>query len=234
VNARYQFASEEPFAVLRGEFTGNYGGAQDTSRATVEQRAAGYRATASVPVWTSQLFLSDWWKQAPPPVTVTFTAKEIIIDNQLDTQLTWVRLVERELDNDYIHELGNVPAQEKKSFPRRGKSTTSLDVFVQSHSSRFQQAVNARHQAFGDNTSSRIQDWPNATMAASFITTMNVQHNYENFNPPPGFDLYPLIERGDAILLAWAADYSPTKPFNQFSATRNRKSTLLRVLIPGR
>jgi len=234
VNARYNFACEEPFAVMRGEFSGNYGNGQEANRGTVEQRAAGFRATAQVPVWTSQLFLSDWWRQAPSPVNVTLTTNEIIVDNQLDVKLTWVRLVARELDLDYIYELGEVPAQEKKSFPRRGKSTTSLEVFVQTHSSRFQQAVNARHQAFGDNTTSRILDWPNAAMAASFITTMNTQNNYENFTPPPGFDLTPLIERGDSILLAWAADYSPTKPLNQFAATRNRKSTLLRVLVPSR
>ena len=232
VNARYNFASEEPFAVMRGEFSGNYGGGQDANRGTVEQRSAGFRANASVPVWTSQLFLSDWWRQAPAPINVTTTASEIIVDNQLDVKLTFVRLVERELDHEYIYELGEVPAQEKKTFPRRGKTTTSLDVFVQSHSSHFQQAVNARHQAFGDNTASRIRDWTNAAMAASFITTVNTPNNYENFNPPPGFDLSPLIERGDSVLLAWAADYSPTKPLNQFSATRHRKNTLLRVLVP--
>ena len=229
VNASYQFASEEPFATLRGEFTGNYGG-QDSSRGVVEHRSAGFRASAAVPVWTSQLFVSDWWRQGPPPLKVTTSANEIVVDNDLDVKLTWVRLVE----GDYVYELGEVAAQEKKSFPRRSWTTNSLNVFVEAHTRGFQHAVNARHQAFGDNLSSRIQDWPNASMASSFISTVDTQNNYENFQPPPGFDLSPLLERGDRVLLAWAANYSPTAPLNQFSATRNRKSTLLRVLLPSR
>ena len=44
VNARYIFASAEPFATFRGEFSGNFGSGQESSRATVEQRGNGFRA----------------------------------------------------------------------------------------------------------------------------------------------------------------------------------------------
>ena len=37
------------------------------------------------------------------------------------------------------------------------------------------------------------------------------------------------VERGDAVLLAWAADYSLVNPMNRFSARRSRHDTLLRV-----
>jgi len=67
VNARYIFASAEPFATFRGEFSGNFGGGQESSRATVEQRGNSFRAEAAVPVWTSQLFVNDWWRQEPLP-----------------------------------------------------------------------------------------------------------------------------------------------------------------------
>ena len=100
---------------------------------------------------------------------------------------------------------------------------------MQLHSGNFQHAVNQRHQAFGDNASGRIGDWPNAAVAASFIELINTPNNYANFVSPPGFDLSRLARRGDAILFAWAANYSPTKPLNQFSARRAKKNTLLRV-----
>jgi len=225
VNARYAFGSEEPFATLRGEYSGPYGGGQETSRGTVEQRAAGFRATTAVPVWTSQLYLSDWWRQGPTPVKAEVTARQITVDNDLDTPLTHVRLVL----GDEVYELGDVAAQEKKVFPRSAVSKVSLSSFVQLHSGNFQHAVNQRHQAFGDNASGRIGDWPNATVAASFIDLINTPNNYANFVSPPGFDLSRLARRGDAILFAWAANYSPTKPLNQFSARRAKKNTLLRV-----
>src|SRR6185503_9322743 len=105
VNARYTFASDAPFATMRGEFAGHYGGGQDVNGGIVEQRALGFRATAPVPVWTSQLFLSDWWRQGPAPVRAKFNGTEILIENELDVKLTSVRLVE----GDFIYELGEVP-----------------------------------------------------------------------------------------------------------------------------
>jgi hypothetical protein len=44
-------------------------------------------------------------------------------------------------------------------------------------------------------------------------------------------DLSPLIDRGEAVLLAWAADYALVKPMNRFSARRSRHDTLLRVAV---
>ena len=62
----------QEFATLRSEFAG-----------TMERRAAGregdlhagggrsFKAEIFVPVWTSQLFVSDWWQPAPVPLSVT-------------------------------------------------------------------------------------------------------------------------------------------------------------------
>ena len=75
-------------------------------------------------------------------------------------------------------------------------------------------------------------------MAASFISQLREvsqnpqqQYNYNNssFLAPQGMDLSALVERGDALLLAWAADYAPVKPMNRFSARRTRRDTLFRV-----
>jgi hypothetical protein len=227
VNARYVFASAEPFATFRGEFSGNYGGGQESSRATVEQRGNGFRAEASVPVWTSQLFVNDWWRQEPLPLKVTVTAKDVTVDNRLATRLTAARLV---VDGQVI-ELGEIPARETKSFPRRGGTSTPLRSYVQSHANNFIGAIDARRRAFGDSAHSQINDLTNASMAASFITLNNTKDNYNNFSVQPGFDLSPLIERGDAVFLAWAPKYSFTKPLNQFTALRGSRDTLVRIAV---
>lgn len=225
VNAQYLFTSEQPFATLRGEYSGNYGGGQEGSRSTVEQRPAGFRAQASVPVWTSQLFVSDWWRQSPTPVSLAVTPAEITIDNNLDVPLTNVRVV---IGGEMLL-LDNVPASEKKTFARRGLSRTNLSVFVQDHARQFQGAVNARQQAFGSDARSRISDAVGATMAATFIDLNAGQNSYENFSCPPGFELSHLTDRGDAVLLAWLPNHSLTQPLNQFAAVRGSKNTLLRV-----
>jgi hypothetical protein len=227
VNARYTFASDQPFATLRGEFSGNYGGGQESSRATVEQRANGFQAVAAVPVWTSQLFVSDWWRQETAPVRLTVTAGEVSVENRLEVKLTQARVVVK----DQVIELGEVGARETKTFSRSGVKTTPLRSYVQSHAGNFASAVNSRQQAFGHNDRWQINDVPSAAMAASFVTMLNTPNDYNNFNVQPGFDLSSLVARGDAVLLAWAPKYSFTKPLNQFSARRGSRDTLIRVSV---
>jgi hypothetical protein len=227
VNARYTFGSDEAHATLRGEFSGVYGNAQDGSRGTVEQRPAGFRAVSAVPVWTSHLFLSDWWRQGPNPIRVQVTEREVKVDNDLDVKLTSVRLA---IDGQLL-DLGEVAAGESKTFARGAAPSQSLESFVENHSRRFEHAAQARQQAFGDDASARIKDWANASMALSFISTASTSGNATRFSSSPGFDLAALVRRGDAVLLAWAADYSPTKPLNRFPAKQGKKSTLLRVAV---
>jgi hypothetical protein len=52
------------------------------------------------------------------------------------------------------------------------------------------------------------------------------------FIAPPGLDLSPLLARGNAVLLAWAPDYSPVKPMRQFTPRRSHQNTLWRVAVP--
>jgi hypothetical protein len=52
------------------------------------------------------------------------------------------------------------------------------------------------------------------------------------FITPPGLDVAAVIEHGNAVVFAWAADYSPIKPINQFSPRRMHRDTLWRVAVP--
>ena len=49
------------------------------------------------------------------------------------------------------------------------------------------------------------------------------------FIAPPGLDLSGVVERGNAVLFAWAEDYSPIKPMHQFNPKRAHKNTMFRV-----
>jgi hypothetical protein len=228
VNAKYPVASDQPFATLRGESAGNIGSGQDASKASVEQRGNTFRGVLDVPVWTSQLFVSDWWGRSAAPFGVSITTDEITIDNRLDTPLLNARLVV----NGEIYELGDVPARKSQTFRRGALPKSSLNSFVNRYSAGFNAALNARGRAFGDNNESRLLDKPNCAVAASFVTQLNTPGNqWQNFSAPPGFDLNPVVERGDAVLLAFVADYAPVKPLNQFTARRTNRSTLFRVAV---
>jgi hypothetical protein len=232
VNARYHVASEQPFATLRGETGGSRRGInQESTRARVEQRGNTFDASLDVPVWTSQLFVSDWWGQQAAPLIVTVSSDSVTVENRLETKLVNVQLAL----GDEILELGEVPARKVQTFSRASTVKKQLSNYLSQHGNTFQQALNSRGQAFGDNTFSRLADKTNGTMAASFVSRMNNtqgdQWNNQNFSSPPGFDLAPLLRRGDAVLLAFAPDFSPVKPLNRFSARRNHRSTLFRVAV---
>jgi hypothetical protein len=103
-----------------------------------------------------------------------------------------------------------------------------LSDFVTAQAGNFQNAATSRQRAFGASGSGHLTDLPNGTAAISFIS--NQQQS--RFIAPPGLDLSPLLDQGNAVLLAWEAGYSPIKPLNQFSARRSQKNTLWRVAIP--
>jgi hypothetical protein len=107
-------------------------------------------------------------------------------------------------------------------------ASTALSDFVNRHAQHFEQAVNARQQAFGSGDQSLIHDIPNTVAAASFLSAFS-RSQYQNFIRDPGFDLTSLLERGDVVLFAWVPDYSPVKPFNQFNARRSHRDTVFRV-----
>ncbi|MBU6402819.1 MAG: hypothetical protein KGS61_21065, partial [Verrucomicrobia bacterium] len=93
-NARFPLASDQPFATLRGEFQGFRRG--ESSRSAVEHRGNGYQAEIFVPVWTSQLYVSDWWQAAPTPLSARVVDPgdrlQVSVANRLDEPLTKVHL----------------------------------------------------------------------------------------------------------------------------------------------
>jgi hypothetical protein len=70
-------------------------------------------------------------------------------------------------------------------------------------------------------------------MAASFLSHLGgSQESMRHFISPPGLDLSAVVEHGNAVLLAWAGDYSPVKTLRQFTPRRSQKNTLWRVAVP--
>jgi hypothetical protein len=243
-NARYQFAlaggeGSRKFATMRGEFLGNWGGGQDTSRGSVEQRGDGFAADVFVPVWTSQLTVSDWLQGGEAPVQATVRRRGngyvAIIENKLTRPLKEVRVV---VENR-VFAVGEVEAGASKNFEIISTASgTRLPDFVRQHAGQFGYAVQQRRQAFGSSEQQRIANPPLATMAASFTTTLNEganpQHyNYnENFTMPRGMDLADVAQSGQAVLLAWDEGKSLVAPLNQFTPRRQSTQTLLRLAVP--
>ena len=98
VNAHYPLGSVQPFATLRGEYGGNYGNGSEAGGASIVQTGNWFDAEAYVPVWSSQLYVSEWMQRAQPaPLTLSVSRRgagwSVTVENKTDRNLPDARLV---------------------------------------------------------------------------------------------------------------------------------------------
>ncbi len=233
-NQRYALVGQEEFATLRSEFAGTMSAVQPGERATFRQQGDGScKAEIFVPVWTSQLFVSDWWQPAPVPLSVSVVPQggqwRVTVDNRTGHRLAQASVI----IEDRITNLGELPAGATKTFTVGRDQGTALRTFVSQQGAGFHGAVQARQRTFAGEDSGRIDDLPNASIAASFLSYLGGQQDWmSRFIAPPGLDLSSVLAHGNAVLLAWAPDYSPVKTLRQFSPRRSQQNTLWRVAVP--
>jgi hypothetical protein len=235
-NARYRVASDQGYSTLRGEV--GQGGAQELSKATIEQTGNGFAADLSVPVWTSQLFVNDWWKQSGSPLQVTTTPRgdriEVKIENPLGKKIPQAKVIV----DGRVFDLGDITKGHTITVSRN--SGSPLQPYVQNHVNQFSQAVQQRQRQFGGNEGGRITDIFNATAAASFLGVAHLSDPAQGWNPmsyysrfttPAGFDLTGQMQRGDIVVLAWMPGETLVPTLNKFSPRHSRKDTVLRVSV---
>jgi hypothetical protein len=231
-NAHYQLAGNQKFASLRGEYLGNFGGNQEGSRATVDQTGNNFHADAFVPVWTSELFVSDWVEPSALPLDMTVrpgnNGWEVTVNNGLNHALPGLRAVL----GGRIYTLGDVPASQTKTFSVKTGQGTLVSDMARQYGDRFRTAVGNLRSSFGNNVNP-ITDVPQAATAASFLSYVNMggQQTWNNFTGPSNLDLSRFSGESYAILLAWDAGHSPTA-LNQFTPKRYHCDTLFRLVVP--
>ena len=229
-NQRYILESEQKYATLRNEFTSTWGGGQTGERANVFLKGDSFKAEVFVPVWISELFVSDWWQPSEAPLAVSATTApggwKVTVANQADDKLSNAQIV----IEDRIFALGDLAARQSRTFDLAREGGRLLTDFLSGYGGRFRGAIQSRRQAFGSTENARIDDVQNASIAASFPSLLSFGADmYSRFICPPGLDVSPVVEHGGVMLFAWAAGYSPVKAMNRFSPRRFHQDTLWRV-----
>jgi hypothetical protein len=232
VNADYELqgAPGFAFATLRGEYGGNFGGGSETTGAAIVQTGNGFFAEAHVPVWTSQLYVSDWLQHAEPvPLAMTATRQgngwNATIENKTDHDLPQARLVV----GQRIYDLPMLPKGKNTTFLAQPTAGTPLANFVNQYGNAFQNAVQTRRSNFGSN--GRFINVPDGVMAVSFLGRMNAAGEWSSFAVFRGLDLSRYAGSDHAILLAWDPGHSPVASLNNFTAKRTHSDSLLRLVV---
>ncbi len=234
VNETYHVESQQAFAAFRGESAGSYGTSTDDERAEVSQDGENYKASIFVPVWTSQLYASDWWEPADQTLKVNITPNNqgwsVTIDNRQPQPLAMVRVA----ISGTLYDLGEIPAGRTVTNQINRGSGQPVTGFVQNSSRNFKNASDQRRHTFGSSAFAQLDNLCDSTMAISLLGVNYPENamNQNSFVMPPGMDLSPDLDRDEAVLLAWEPGAAPTKPVNQFPTRRSHKDTLWRVIIP--
>jgi hypothetical protein len=230
VNARYPVAGEQTFATLRGEYFSSHG-SQESHRMTLVQQGNNFVSELHVPVWTSQLYVSDWLERRPLPVR--FNARraengwEVEIENLLDRPLGQAQIV---LDGR-IYSLPELPPKQRQTHALRLNDAMTTGDFVRSHAGQFFHAMERRRHVFGrDQRHNNLPSPAMAAMAASFTAEVNAAHGGQHRALiEEWLDLSPRMEEGEAILLVWDAGHSPGAPMHRFNPRRLNRDTLFRI-----
>jgi hypothetical protein len=237
-NERYVLHSHQQYATLRPEFAGLWNGSQASEKATVVQEGDVFKAEIFVPVWTSELFVSDWWQPGSMPLSLEVQRQgegwRVRVENLSAQTLTNLQLV----IEDRIFSLGQLAQNQATTNTLTRDQGTGLRSFVSSYGSDFQARVMSHQRALGSTERGQITDKPNSSIAISFLSQLSESQpgfpqGYQNqFVSPPGLDLSSVVQHGHAVLLAWAADFSPVTPMRQFKPRRSQADTLWRLTVP--
>lgn len=234
VNARYRVVGEQLYASFRPEFMGINAGGQEGSRVELWQRDRGFDADIFVPVWTSQLYASDWAQSGENSISASVIPDglnwRVSIRNQLPRELRQMRLALR----DRLYDLGDLAAGASTNVLLSTFQGTPIRDFAVRQATQFQNAAQQRQYAFGNENARRMELNSSNVTAISFISHLAPSGpNQRLFVYPAGLDVSSLVERGDAVLLAWVPDYSPAaQPLNRFKTVRSQRNSLFRVAIP--
>ena len=231
-------AGSQRFASLRGEFGGNLGGNQENSRAVVTQTGNNFEAEAVVPVWTSQLFVSDWVQPAALPLEMTAsrqgTTWQVTVQNNMDRALAPVHAVL----GGRIYDLGALGAGQTKTLSLEAGQGPPWATWPGNSGTPFATRSDSRNSSFGHNVNV-LPDLAAGSMAASFISTVNDVGSpnggpvgWNNFAVPSGLDLSRFADNSYGILLAWDADHALAGALNRFQPKRLHRNTLLRLVVP--
>ncbi len=227
-NQRYTLQSQQKYATFRPEYSGVFG-VQSSPRSAVLQMGDSFKAEIFVPVWSSELYVSDWWQPAASPMVVQISAQpdgwSVRLENHTDSRLTNLSLV----ISGRIVPLGEAPARQVRTFSVKKEQGAALQSFVLNNSRDFPAVVSSRRSALGSSSKGQLEDKINGSIAASFLTYAARTDFGGSFSQPPGLDLTPVIEHGGAVLLAWAEGYAPVPPMYQFNPRRSHHDTLWRV-----
>ena len=236
VTAQYELKSQRAMGSLRMESSGLWRGSQGGNRPSeLFKLGDGFAAGVSVPVWTSRLFVSDWYDAFPNGIIEA----ELFTSNDEPESLTVKNLVPysfgqlRLMVGDKVYDLDGLSSgpSATQTFTLSQTRPTNLRDFLRNHSGNFRPALDSRRRALGHTY--RLNNPFEATSVISMLgNAYKLAGNGQNFVHQSNIDLTRHLDNDHAVLLAWSESDLGLQALNTFDPKRSSKQTMIRVLIP--
>jgi hypothetical protein len=230
-NATYPINGQQGHAALRPELADFRGGPKN-DRLKIVQQGNTYKAEVFVPVWTSLLYSSEWYKTNDTPfiasVTTSGNGYQLEIENLLNRPLSELRVVA----GKNIYDVETIQPNVRKVIALDPSKGVDVRQFVRENGAYFQRAVDIRRSVVGDTAGGRLENRPVTAVTASLISYLEEQQPGRSFISPPGLDVASQVDRGDAVVFAWLPGFSLTEKMNNFSPPRFKQDTMLRLTVP--
>lgn len=202
-NARYPLAVTNAIASLRGEARGYYGNTDGSESYGLTQVGNGFAGEITVPIWVSQLCVSDWMKPGSPSFSVsaepTANGHKIRVNNLLNRTVgPAVIAVGRRMIRIETIKAGEQVAVDITESGASKLITTELAGLNQG----LAQAVGVRSSSFDTGNAGNRPAMQGAFPAIGFFEELNQNAElHSSFTAPDGINLSPLLRQNQAVVL---------------------------------
>ena len=241
-NAEYEFGSELVHSGIRGEVGEVWTDGLERVRGRLKYHDKGVRCSIAVPVWSSQMLVSDWTVQRESPMETKIVASKradrndgvnvqtVEIRNKLNRPLEDVHLV----TTKRIVKAGQIPGGGSIRIEIAEGTGDPTSTFVERHTGNLENTLEQRRRAFGDVASGRIDNVRPVAMAICFMDGLNRnRNNVRQIQVDPWLDRSDDLRKGELVVLAWDSGDSAVSRLNRFNPARGSHDLLYRMPIPG-
>ena len=226
----YRLASATEIGLFRPEFQGMWGNVGAGGKMVIQPGAKGFEADMDVGVWNSRMGVAEWLESGAAPIQARWDGADIVVANRRASVMTNLVVI----SDSRAYRMGSLEGGGEGRVRIDGQGESYLGL-VQGWTPTFQSVANRRAEMFGSQNEEYIDRWADAAVAATFTRLASGnEEGVRNFIWSPGFDLTPVMKRGDAVILAYLPGESLLPPINQFPVERHSKGTFLRLVLPAK
>ena len=230
-NARYPLAVTNALASLRGEARGYYGNNDGSETYGLTQVGNGFAGEITVPIWVSQLCVSDWLRPGSPSFSVSAepmtNGHKVRVRNLLNRTVGPAVVAA----GRRMVRIPTIKAGEQVSVDITEPGTAKLiGTELAGMNQQLAQAVGVRSSSFDTGNAGTRLSMQLAFPAIGFLEELNQNsESHSSFTAPDGLNLSSLLRQNQAVVLILDEGPRSGPSIPAFTPDQGKVQTLWRI-----